>query len=60
MKQLRWDPTAIWRAGFDKIKSHVPDHTPMIDLHLWLKSLGCEFNWDTQARRLKIIPRGEK
>lgn len=57
MKQLHWDPTAIWKAGFDKIKSHVPSSTRMVDLDQWLKSLGCELNWDYSQRRLRIVPR---
>lgn len=59
MKQLHWDSTAIWRAGFNKIKTHVPSSTRMIDLHHWLESLGCELRWDTKSRKLRVIPRGE-
>lgn len=57
MKQLHWDLTAIWRAGFDKIKTQVPSSTRMIDLHHWLGSLGCEFHWDSSERLLRIVPR---
>lgn len=59
MKQLHWDPTAIWRVGFDQIKTRVPDSTRMIDLHRWLESFGCEFHWDCREKRLRIVPRGD-
>lgn len=60
MKQLHWDSSAIWRAGFDQIKTNVPDSTRMIDLSEFVKQLGCELDWDCHEKRLRIVPRKEK
>ena len=60
MRQLHWDPTAIWRAGLDNVKTHIPCNTRMIDLDDWLMSIGCELDWDCNEKRLQVVPRKEK
>ena len=59
MRQLHWDPTAIWRAGIDNIKTHVPCTMRMVDLDEWLRSMGCELDWDCHEKRLQVVTRKE-
>jgi hypothetical protein len=56
MRQLHWDQTAIWRAGIDKIKTHIQCDMRMIDLDEWLRSMGCKLGWDCNEKRLQVVP----